>query len=445
MLAVLKATEYFRTYLEGQKFSLHTDHSALKELLTTKEPKGRTARWIHKLAELDFVVLHKPGKSIGHADAMSRLPQESEALMLLKTVDSQGKIVVPSNERKVVLSEYHDSADSGGHDGIWRTYMKISKRFTWPNMRREVMEYVKSCPTCQNHKAKFRPRADRLCLRSNDIPPMHTVHVDFAELSKASWRHKETRAFVVAVDRNTRFSAAKAGRENAQAVISLLSQRVFDNTRVIVSDHAKVFKSHLLRSWASERGIELQVGSPFNPQSNGLAERLIRDLETFISMYPDMRGGWKATLEAAVRHHNRSRCRSIGCSPTFALNKTISYLPADDKLGIRNKLQLREQRFSLAKENESREKQKKGFDKKHQTRIPRLSVGDEILVRKNFGKQTSFNGPYSVTHIEESNGVPRRISYQDGGDVRTAALRNVIKYCPRRDSLLEGSVGGSPI
>ena len=61
MLAVLKAIEYFRTYLEGEKFSLHTDHSALKELLTTKEPKDKTARWIHKLAELDFVVVHKPG------------------------------------------------------------------------------------------------------------------------------------------------------------------------------------------------------------------------------------------------------------------------------------------------------------------------------------------------------------------------------------------------
>ena len=39
MLAVLKAIEYFRTYLEGEKFSLHTDHSALKELLgRRKEP-----------------------------------------------------------------------------------------------------------------------------------------------------------------------------------------------------------------------------------------------------------------------------------------------------------------------------------------------------------------------------------------------------------------------
>ena len=153
MLAVLKAVEYFRTYLDGEKFLLHTDHSALKELLTTKEPRGRTARWIHKLAELDFTVVHRPGKTIGHADALSRLPQEAEAVLLLTEIDSSGKIFVPVEDRRKVLEEYHDSPDSGGHDGIWRTYMKLSKRFQWSSMRSDVKDYVKSCVLCQKNKA----------------------------------------------------------------------------------------------------------------------------------------------------------------------------------------------------------------------------------------------------------------------------------------------------
>ena len=130
MLAVLKAVHYFRTYLDGQKFFLHTDHSALKELLTSKEPKGRTARWIHKIAELYFVVVHRPGKTIGHADALSRLPQESDHVLHVEEVSRSQKILVPIADRKTILEEYHDSRDSGGHDGIWRTYLKVSKRFT---------------------------------------------------------------------------------------------------------------------------------------------------------------------------------------------------------------------------------------------------------------------------------------------------------------------------
>ena len=79
MLAVLKAVHYFRTYLDEQKFFLHADHRTLKELLTTKEPQGRTARWIHKLQDFDFKVVHKPGRSISHADCLDchRRPRAS--------------------------------------------------------------------------------------------------------------------------------------------------------------------------------------------------------------------------------------------------------------------------------------------------------------------------------------------------------------------------------
>lgn len=441
MLAVLKAIDYFRTYLDGRKFSLHTDHSALKELLTTKEPKGRTARWIHRLSELDFEVIHKPGKTIGHADALSRLPQESELVSLLTVTDSHDKVWVPAEDRDRVLELYHDSPDSGGHDGIWRTYMKISKRFHWPKMRAEVTQYVKSCPSCQKNKAKFKQRTDRLCLRSNDDPPMHTVHVDFAELSKASWKNRGTRAFVVAIDRHTRFAAARAGKEDAHAVIALLSQKVFEHTKVVVSDHAKVFESKRLQEWTRERGIDLQVGSPYNPQSGGLVERLIRDLKTFMSMYPNLRGGWKAALEAAVRHHNRSRCSTIGCSPYFALNGTVPYLPADDKFGIRNKVRLVERRFSSEEENLIREKQKNAYDRRVSDKIPEFSAGDEVLVRKGLGKLSEFLGPFPVTRVEFRAGVPKRVVYVDGPTAKTAAIRNVFKFCPRGSGSLVGSVG----
>ena len=51
MLAVLKGVHYFRSYLERQRFTLFTYHSVLKELLRTKEPKGRVARWIQKVSD----------------------------------------------------------------------------------------------------------------------------------------------------------------------------------------------------------------------------------------------------------------------------------------------------------------------------------------------------------------------------------------------------------
>ncbi|KAK6090307.1 hypothetical protein P3W45_000664 [Vairimorpha bombi] len=45
LLAVIKAVQQFRSYLLGRKFILRTDHSAIKYLFTTRNMKGRLARW----------------------------------------------------------------------------------------------------------------------------------------------------------------------------------------------------------------------------------------------------------------------------------------------------------------------------------------------------------------------------------------------------------------
>src|SRR5581483_9694113 len=48
-LAVVWAIEQFHKYLISQSFTVITDHNALKELMTSKVPSGRRARWIMKL------------------------------------------------------------------------------------------------------------------------------------------------------------------------------------------------------------------------------------------------------------------------------------------------------------------------------------------------------------------------------------------------------------
>ena len=55
-----------------------TDHRALQWLHNFKDPDGLTARWLEKLAAFDYEVQHRPGKSIGHADGLSRIPIDNQ-------------------------------------------------------------------------------------------------------------------------------------------------------------------------------------------------------------------------------------------------------------------------------------------------------------------------------------------------------------------------------
>ena len=71
LLAVVHFTQHFRPYLLGRRFTLRTDHGSLAWLKNFKDPTGQLARWLEKLQEFDFEVVHRPGRN---ADALSRMP-----------------------------------------------------------------------------------------------------------------------------------------------------------------------------------------------------------------------------------------------------------------------------------------------------------------------------------------------------------------------------------
>ena len=74
LLAVVTYVQHFRHYLLGRRFELRTDHGSLTWLLGFKEPEGQLARWLERLQEFDFKIIHRRGKQHGNADALSRRP-----------------------------------------------------------------------------------------------------------------------------------------------------------------------------------------------------------------------------------------------------------------------------------------------------------------------------------------------------------------------------------
>jgi hypothetical protein len=73
-LAAVSAVGRWHHYLEGRRFLLQTDNSALKWVLTNKTPSLRSRRWAMQLQQYDYEVRHKPGVTNVVADALSRNP-----------------------------------------------------------------------------------------------------------------------------------------------------------------------------------------------------------------------------------------------------------------------------------------------------------------------------------------------------------------------------------
>ena len=72
LLAVVDMIKHFRHFLWGRHFEVRTDHASLTWLRNYKDSDGLIARWITRLQEYDFKVVHRPGSLHGNADGLSR-------------------------------------------------------------------------------------------------------------------------------------------------------------------------------------------------------------------------------------------------------------------------------------------------------------------------------------------------------------------------------------
>ncbi len=75
-LAMIFTMKNFHHYLLGNKFTVVTDHEALKYLLSKPNLTGKIAWWILFLQEYEFTIKDRPGKNHRNDDALSRTYEE---------------------------------------------------------------------------------------------------------------------------------------------------------------------------------------------------------------------------------------------------------------------------------------------------------------------------------------------------------------------------------
>ena len=86
------------------------------------------------------------------------------------------QIVLPKTLRKFVLKQVHDSV-TGGHLGITKTLSKVTSRFFWHKMRKNVEVWCKTCDLCASRKMpQKKPKAPMK--QYNVGAPLERVAVD---------------------------------------------------------------------------------------------------------------------------------------------------------------------------------------------------------------------------------------------------------------------------
>jgi len=74
LLAVVKSVRFWRCYLYGRTFVVHTDRESLKYLRTQEKLKDRQVRWLEQLDPYQFNISPVKGTANAVADALTRHP-----------------------------------------------------------------------------------------------------------------------------------------------------------------------------------------------------------------------------------------------------------------------------------------------------------------------------------------------------------------------------------
>ena len=365
LLAVIHALLTWRYLLEGlekHQLTLVTDHNPLTFMPTVQNMSRRQVRWSELLQRYPCTWQHRAGKN-NVADPISRRPGQTQTIPIsvltrgthvkpvavtpfqdeilagyesdpwfsqtentkrlsqISGIWMRGtQICVPEhlNLKQKILYEMH-AAPYSGHLGAGNTERNIASHYWWPNMQKDVIQYVKVCPVCQrNRKPTHKTYGE---LQSLPVPrdTWTSISMDFITGLPTTARGKNS--IMVVVDRMSKMVhlLPTVQEANAQQVAQLFQDRMFALHGIpddIVSDRDSKFTSAFWKNLQKLLGTNLNLSTAFHPQTDGQTERMNSVLEDMLRHYvsPDQQD-WDLFLSLAEFSMNSCFKSSTGCTP----------------------------------------------------------------------------------------------------------------------------------
>ena len=118
-------TERFHEYLYGGNFEVYTDNNPLTYVLTTAKLDATGQRWIANLANYNFKIFYRSGRSNIDADALSRIPWDVAQVNYVQT----GPIVksLQTTQPVAIKMPHLPNAVIAVHELVVRTDCQLSK------------------------------------------------------------------------------------------------------------------------------------------------------------------------------------------------------------------------------------------------------------------------------------------------------------------------------
>ncbi|MBW0487392.1 hypothetical protein O181_027107 [Austropuccinia psidii MF-1] len=258
-----------------------------------------------------------------------------------------------------------------GHMSEDRTKERVSSTDWWPKWEQELSEYINTCERCQKANRKHEKKYGLPQHIQEPKNPWETINMDWAT------------------------GLVPGGKENYNACLIIV-----DRFRKSMSDRDPKFTSEFWSNLYDMLGTKLAFSTAYNPQTGGLAERMIQTMEDILRRfcaygmeYNDHEGythDWVTLLTAAQLAYNTSKdFHEMWKRACDTASKCIA---------------------------EAKEYNKKRWDKSHME--PDFKEGDQVIVSKlNFDNlkgpkkmRDSVVGPFIIIKLIGKNTVEVKLT-----------------------------------
>ena len=322
----------------------------------------------------------------------------------VKLITHNKKIVVPTVLRQRIVAWYHEYLV---HPGSTRMEATLKQNLTWPNLKKDVEQYVRTCHKCQKNKQQRKKYGHLPTKVAETSVPWNRVNVDMIgpyTIQTPTKKH-HLRAITMIDPATGWFEVKDITDASANTCMS-----AFDDTwlsryprpQFIGFDNGNEYKN-VFREMCTNYGIKPKPSTTYNPQSNGIIERVHQVLGNALRTFEleerelDPRDPFSSFLAAASYAIRSMYHTTLQATPAQLIYGRDMILPIQFKTDWES---LRANRQKEMTRNNVRENQRR-ID--HTYKINDLVMLTKPGIKRKMS--TPRDGPYNIIKINKNGTI----------------------------------------